>query len=166
MCTKQTHAFSELTLVVTANWELIREFAPIVMLLGAVVWGLVHARHRLRPWYAWLSGLGALVSLPLTFLLLSEARAGTFTGWGGLGMILIFLPAVFVAAFSATALATLAVLVPRYGFNPPTKTEREAEWERRSSPEGQRGLAIFKLKFSVIGLAIVLLIIWLREFMR
>lgn len=146
--------------------ELLREFTPVVLLLGVIVWGLVDTRRRLRRWYLGIAALGATVSLPITLYLLAEARAGNLSGWGGLGAALILLPAMFVAAASVTALVTLAILVPRYGFNPPTAAEREAERKHRRSPEGRRELALFKLKLSSIGLVIVLLVALLRGLMR
>ena len=146
--------------------KLIREFLPVVLVLGAIVWGLVHNRRRLRPWYLLVAALAAAVSVPLTLYLVTEARAGNLSGWGGLGALLILLPAVFVAAISVSALVTLAILVPRYGFNPPTAAEREAARKHRRSPEGRREFALFRLKLSAIGLGIVLSVIALRELLR
>lgn len=148
------------------KWEMIREVVPVVLILGFVIGALVDARHRLRPVYLWVAGFGAIVSVPITVWFIAEARAGNLSGWGGLGALLIVLPAAFVAALSLTALLTLAVLIPRYGFNPPTKAERDAAWKQRWSPEGRRAAAIFRLKFSAVGLVIVLLVIWLRKYVR
>ena len=148
------------------RWALVKELAPVALILGAVVWGLVDARRRLRPWYAWLAGLGAVVSIPISAWLLSEARAGNFTGWGGLGALLFLLPAIFVAALSVTVLVTLAILLPRYGFDARTAAERAEDRQRRKSPEGQRAQAIFKLKLSAIGLVIALSVLLFRKFTR
>lgn len=142
--------------------EWVREVVPALLILGAVVWGLVDARHRLRPWYVVVAGLAALISVPFTVILIFSARAGEFTGWGGLGLIIMLLPAVFVAALSVTALATLAVLVPRYGFNKQTAAERVEERRRRKDPTVQRAQAIRELKISSSLLAVVMLVLWLR----
>jgi hypothetical protein len=144
--------------------ETFREFAPVLLLLAAVVWGLWDARRRIRPWFLYLYGGLAAVSLPMTFYLVSGAQSGEFSGWGGLGMILILLPAVFIAAVSVTALATLAILIPRYGFCKLTPEQRAAERARRRSPEGRQELALFKFKVSVVMLAVVLLALTLRGY--
>ena len=141
----------------------VREFAPIVLLLGVVVWGLWTARRRLRPWHLWLPVSTAVVSVPMTTWLLAGARSGQFTGWGGLGLVLLLLPAVFVAALSVTALLTLAVLLPRYGFDTrpaeERKAERAAERAERNSPEGRRTRAVRELKVTAVMLLIALLIL-------
>ncbi len=148
------------------RWELLREFAPIVLFLGVVVWGLWDVRRRLSPWHLIIPGAGAAVSLPITFYFVSGARAGEFTGWGGLGVVMLLLPAVFVAALSVTALLTLAILIPRYGFNPLTPEQRAELRRERRSPEGQRKLALFKLKASAVMLIVALLLLKLRIFER
>ena len=147
-------------------WNSIREFASIFLLLGVVVWGLVTVRHRLRPWYLLFWGAAALVSLPITIYLITEARAGNFSGWGGLGMVMILLPAAFIAALSATALLTLAVLVPRYGFNKQSAEEREAERQRRRDPAVIRAKAIRDLKIYAVVIALAVLYLKLRTLGR
>ncbi|MBA3853782.1 MAG: hypothetical protein C0503_05155 [Gemmatimonas sp.] len=147
-------------------WNTIREFAGLVLLLGVVVWGLVNVRHRLRPWYLIFWGASAIVSLPITVYLVTEARAGNFSGWGGLGMVIILLPAAFVAALSVTALLTLAVLIPRYGFNEQSPEAREAERQRRRDPAVVRAKAIRDLKIYAVMIAIALLILKLRALGR
>lgn len=123
-------------------------------------------RHRLRPWYLIFWGGCAIVSLPITLYLVTEARAGNFSGWGGLGMVMILLPAAFVAALSVTALITLAVLIPRYGFNEQSPEAREAERQRRRDPAVVRAKAIRDLKIYAVMLAIALLILKLRALGR
>ncbi|WP_367887970.1 hypothetical protein [Pseudogemmatithrix spongiicola] len=147
-------------------WNSIREFAGIFLLLGVVVWGLVTVRHRLRPWYLLFWGAAALVSLPITIYLITEARAGNFSGWGGLGMVMILLPAAFIAALSVTALLTLAVLVPRYGFNKQSPEEREAERQRRRDPAVIRAKAIRDLKIYAVVIALAVLYLKLRTLGR
>lgn len=147
-------------------WNSIREFASIFLLLGVVVWGLVNVRHRLRPWYLLFWGAAALVSVPITLYLITEARAGNFSGWGGLGMVMILLPAAFIAALSATALLTLAVLVPRYGFNKQSAEEREAERQRRRDPAVIRAKAIRDLKIYAVVIALAVLYLNLRTLGR
>jgi len=147
-------------------WNSIREFASIFLLLGVVVWGLVNVRHRLRPWYLLFWGAAALVSVPITLYLVTEARAGNFSGWGGLGMVMILLPAAFIAALSATALLTLAVLVPRYGFNKQSAEEREAERQRRRDPAVIRAKAIRDLKIYAVVIALAVLYLNLRTLGR
>lgn len=147
-------------------WNSIREFASIFLLLGVVVWGLVNVRHRLRPWYLLFWGAAALVSVPITLYLVTEARAGNFSGWGGLGMVMILLPAAFIAALSATALLTLAVLVPRYGFNKQSAEEREAERQRRRDPAVIRAKAIRDLKIYAVVIALAVLYLKLRTLGR
>lgn len=93
----------------TISLEAVREFLPIVVLLGIVPWGLRTQRRRLRPWHLWLPATGAMVSVPTTMWLVTAARSGPFSGWGGLGLVLVLLPAAVVAALRVTALPTLAV---------------------------------------------------------
>lgn len=147
-------------------WNSIREFAGIFLLLGVVVWGLVTVRHRLRPWYLLFWGAAALVSVPITIYLVTEARAGNFSGWGGLGMVMILLPAAFIAALSVTALLSLAVLVPRYGFNKQSPEEREAERQRRRDPTVIRAKAIRDLKIYAVVIALAVLLLKLRTLGR
>lgn len=147
-------------------WNSIREFAGIVLLLGVVVWSLVSVRHRLRPWYLLFWGAAAIVSVPITLYLVTEARAGNFSGWGGLGMVMILLPAAFIAALSVTALLTLAVLVPRYGFNKQSPEEREAERQRRRDPAVIRAKAIRDLKIYAVVIALAVLYLKLRTLGR
>lgn len=147
-------------------WETLREFAGLLVLLGAVVWGLVQARHRLRPWFFYFWATAAAVSIPIVLYMVAEARAGSFTGWGGLAAIIILLPAAFMAAMSIVALLTLAVLIPKYGFNKQTPEEREAERQRRRDPQAIRADAVRKLKIYAMLLAIALLIVKLRALGR
>jgi len=163
---QQAVALLRLCRAVNTHFELLREVVPLLLILGSVVWGLVNARHRLRPWYVAIAGLGAVVSVPATLALLASARSGQFTGWGGLGMVILLLPAVFVAALSVTALATLAVLVPRYGFNTPSEAERAEERRRRHDPNVQRADALRKLKLTASMFTVVLLVSWLRGALR
>jgi len=155
---------------VPGPWESVREFASIFLLLGVVVWGLVQARRRLRPWYLLFWGGCALVSVPITLYLVTEARAGNFSGWGGLGMVMILLPAAFVAALSITALLTLAVLVPMYGFDQRPadvrRAEREAERQRRRDPTVIKAKAIRDLKIYAVLLALAFLFLKLRAWGR
>jgi hypothetical protein len=151
---------------VNPTFDALREFASIFLLLGVVVWGLVSVRHRLRPWYVVFWGAAALVSIPATLYMLAEARAGSFTGWGGLGMVIILLPAVFVAALSITALLTLAVLVPRYGFNEQSPEARDAERQRRRDPAVVKAKAIRNLQIYAVLIAGALLLLKLRALGR
>lgn len=148
------------------TFEVFREFAGVLALLGAVVWGLWNVRHRLRPWFLYVWGALAAVSLSVTLYLVAEARSGSYSGWGGIGLIVILLPAAFVAAASITALLTLAVLIPRYGFNVQSPEEREAERQRRRDPAVMRAKALRDLKVYALLFAVVLLILKLRALGR
>lgn len=147
-------------------WESLREFAGLLILLGAVVWGLVQARHRLRPWFFYFWATAAAISIPIVLYMVAEARAGSYTGWGGLAVIIVLLPAAFVAAMSIVALLTLAVLIPKYGFNKQTAEEREAERQRRRDPRVIRADAIRKLKIYALVLALAFLVLKLRALGR
>lgn len=146
----------------------LREFAPIVLLLGTVVWGLWTVRRRLRPWHLWLPAGAAAVSVPMTLWLVTGARSGQFTGWGGLGLVLMLLPAVFVAAFSVTALLTLAVLLPRHGFDTrpadERKAERQAERAARNTTEARRARAKRELTIAAVMLLVALLVLKFGSF--
>ena len=145
------------------TYETLREFAGIFILLGAVVWGLWTARRRLRPWFVVFWGALAAISIPTALYVWNEAQAGAYTGWGGMVVIVVLLPAAFVAALSLTALLTLAVLIPKYGFNEQTPEEREAERQYRRSPEYLRKKNIRDLKITGAMLAVVLLIVAFRR---
>ena len=141
---------------------MLREGLPVVLILGAVVWGLWDSRHRLRPLYLWVAAGGAIVSLPVTAWLILAARSGEFSGWGGWGLVILLLPAAMVAALSLTALLTLALLLPRYGFNPPTPEQRAEARRQRRSPAAVRSRALRELKIAAIMLGVVLLLLKLR----
>lgn len=138
-----------------------REFAGLFAIVAVVIWGLWSARRRLRPWFLIAWGGAAAVSVPITIYLVTAARGGEFSGWGGLGLIIMLLPAAFVAALSIVALLTLAVLIPLYGFdNRPAElrqAERKAEREYRRSSEGRRERAKRDLKIYAVMLVLALL---------
>jgi hypothetical protein len=146
------------------TFDSFREFAGLAAIAGFVVWTQWQARRRLRPWYliAW-GGLAA-ISLPITLYFYTAGRNGEFTGWGGLVVIIVGLPALFIAAVSIIALLTLALLIPRYGFDQRPaevrRAERKAERERWRSPEAQQERAKKQLK--VYAVLIVLAVLYLK----
>ena len=141
-----------------------REFFPFVLMLGGVVWSVWEVRRRLSKWHLIIAAFLAFISVPTTLYMVTEMRAGNYSGWGGLGALMVLLPAGFVAVVSVTVLATLAVLVPRYGFNPLSAEQRAALRAHRQSPAGRKELAMFKLKMALGGLVIALLVYAARLF--
>ncbi|MCU0649603.1 MAG: hypothetical protein MUF00_16540 [Gemmatimonadaceae bacterium] len=144
----------------------VREIAAIVLTFGAVILSMWFARRRLQRWQLWLAVGAAVVSVPLTITLISSARAGEWSGWGGLALLVVLLPAAFVAALSVTALLMFAILLPRYGFDARTPEERRAARAAERSPEGQRAFAVRRLKVSAAGLVVVLLMLGVSRLMR
>ncbi len=145
------------------SFAAVREFAPILLILGAVVWTGWSGRRRIRPWHLWLTLGAVLISVPMTIALLVSARSGSWSGWGGLGLVVLLLPAGMVAALSVTALIMMAILLPRFGFDPRTHDQRRAARVAARTPEARRDHAIFRLKFSLVGLIITLSIIGVRR---
>lgn len=135
-----------------------REIASIAMLFVAVVVGVWGERRRLRPWYFAAAGAIALLSIPVTLSLSGMAKAGEFSGWGGLAVVIYLLPAAFLAAVSVTALVTMTALLPFYGFDTRTREQRRAERRFRRSPVGQRLEAKRGLTRVLIVLALVVLV--------
>jgi hypothetical protein len=143
-----------------------RELAPIILVFGTIIWSMWSARERLRPWQLWLAVVAAAVSVTMTLALYSSARAGAWTGWGGLGLVMLLLPAAFVAAVSVTTLIMFAILLPRYGFDQRTPSERRAARAAERSPEGQRAFAVRKLRLSLGGLVVAAVMLIAARLMR
>ncbi len=152
------------------SFDAIREFAGLALIAGFVVWTQWQARRRLRPWFLIAWGVLAAISVPITVYMFTAARSGEFTGWGGLAAILVLLPAGLVAACSLLGLATLAVLIPIYGFdNRPAdvrKAERKAERARWRSPEARQERAKRQLKWYALALVLALLYLKLMPILR
>lgn len=134
-----------------------REFASIAMVFVAVVVAIWGQRRRLRPWYFAVAGTLAVVSITISLVLANMAKAGEFTGWGGILLVMFLLPAALLAASSVTALITMTALLPFYGFDTRTREQRRAEQRFRRSPVGQRIKAKRELTRLLIMLALVLL---------
>lgn len=129
-----------------------REFLSIAMVFAAVVVAVWGQRRRLRPWYFMVAGAMALISIPITVMMLRMAKAGEFTGWGGLSLVIVLLPAALVAASSVTALITMSVLLPFYGFDTRTREQRRVEKRFRRSRAGQ----YMELKHRLNGILILI----------
>lgn len=135
-----------------------REVLSMAAVFVAVVIGVWGERRRLRPWYFAVAGVVALVTIPIVLTLLRMARAGEFTGWGGLVLIVYLLPAALLAATSVTGLLTMTVLLPFYGFDTRTREQRRAERRFRRSAVGRRLEGRRKLNLTLMLLAIVVLV--------
>lgn len=125
----------------------VRGYGLVIALLIAVAAGLWLERTRLRPWHLWLPVFGFIASALGLFIGAAAQRSGGFSGWAALLPVLIYFGSFFFAAVCATALITLAVLLPRYGFDRRPADVRGREYQQwryeRGRARSQRWLAFY-----------------------
>lgn len=148
----------------TTSLSLWREYGFVVALLVAVAIGLWRERTRLRPWHLWTPLVGLVASALGLFIGSSATRSGGFVGMGAMLPVLMMFGAAFVALVSTTVLLTLAVLLPRYGFDRRPAAVRAREYQRWRNPPDRRARSLRWLGFYMGIILIGALVLRVREF--